>query len=1056
MILTKEKVKSIDIDFELNHFISGGEFDKFLMIVPTNRKARSLKRELISASPKGIATQINLETLSTFSEKIFFEGKFQRINILSEPAAAVLLKQTIQLSEMNYFSGYKTEIPDGTLKLLLNVISEYKRHGITPADLKATADQLDISEKLKAFDIARIYVSYSLKCNQLGVNEIGDIYSALIKIEKEEFEKRFRKNYPEAELLLINGFDEFTKPEIELINNVTFIAGIKVYLLLDYFKFNPKIFSHLDAYYKSLEEKGFKEIDDLSPSSFSEFSAAVREFLFLKKPAAKINLANPALIKIIAPTREKEIEQIAKEIKQIIFTKKIRPNRICVAFNLLADYSSIVRDIFSVYGIPFNLTDRYDLSTSQPVISIINLLEISENDFFYKNLFRALSSVFLRDMDIDLSNLIQVSAKLKVISGFQNWKDAIENLLITQADVPDEINHYSLKKEKLKKALSDLEGLYKLLKRFEGKFTPDEFHKVLTGFINELKLPEKIINQKNSTVEINIKAFAAFFETLDEIFYLLKLEFNDNEKFNLIFYLNHIRTAISSTRFNIKEKPGYGVLVTSINEIRGLKFDYLFVASMCDGDFPTRYKLEIFFSGAYKKNDLKHELEERYHFYQTICCANKALYITIPLKDDHRELVPSNYLKTLSDIFQLKEKTESDFNDKIYSNEELHNLIGEFGFEARSDLFREKISDEEFRKISHIVQTEKKRIENPFEESPFLGNISEALNSGNRDLFDDLAGRKYSVTQLETYALCPYKFFAERILYLEIMEEPTEEIETVELGSLLHKILYRFYTSIHEKNIILRNCSKEQFDKATKILFDIAKKEAEKINLGSPLTFYEYEKLFGIGGKKENSILYKFLEFERTSTDEFVPALFEKEFSELQIIIDGITGTSNQKSEINLTGKIDRIDVDEKNNVYKVIDYKSGKASISSAEIREGLKLQLPLYLFAAQKLIKAQLAKDMQPFSAELYSLKFMREAFGPKQLKIGSSKQNLSEEKQLEFNKSQSQQMIEICLNAIRHYVKSIYEGKFHLSKLEDRESRVCRYCGFRSICRIQQAVG
>ena len=50
-----------------------------------------------------------------------------------------------------------------------------------------------------------------------------------------------------------------------------------------------------------------------------------------------------------------------------------------------------------------------------------------------------------------------------------------------------------------------------------------------------------------------------------------------------------------------------------MNEIRGLNFDYLFISGLCDGDFPTRYSPEIFFSGAYVKSEIYHQTEERYH-----------------------------------------------------------------------------------------------------------------------------------------------------------------------------------------------------------------------------------------------------------------------------------------------------------------------------------------------------------------------------------------------------------------------------------------------------------
>ncbi|MCK7523389.1 MAG: hypothetical protein MZV64_39925 [Ignavibacteriales bacterium] len=66
-------------------------------------------------------------------------------------------------------------------------------------------------------------------------------------------------------------------------------------------------------------------------------------------------------VKIIAQSPEEEIRLIAKEIKSLITKNNVDVDSITVAFNLISDHSTIIRDVFNEYGIPFNLTDRYAL-----------------------------------------------------------------------------------------------------------------------------------------------------------------------------------------------------------------------------------------------------------------------------------------------------------------------------------------------------------------------------------------------------------------------------------------------------------------------------------------------------------------------------------------------------------------------------------------------------------------------------------------------------------------------------------------------------------------------
>ncbi len=388
MILSKCDIKEINLDLIVDSKIKSGKLGEILFIVPTNRKIRFLKRELISASPNKVAEGINLETIGTFAVKLLlgFEGHSR---LISDESAIVLLKQSFQETELKYFSNYRDEIPFGTLERVKNVISEYKRHRITPELLMKESEKLSGSEKIKAEDISKIYGGYQSKFDDLGAKEIGDVYDELLNSNGETFSQRFFEYFPDVNTIIINGFDEFTIPEIEIINSSADINNVNLYLYFDYYKYNPVIFSHLDSCYNKLEGKGFKVIKDLSIVEQTKFLDDVKQNLFSINETNKTAHFKSQITEITAFNRENEISLIAKEIKKLITDNKTAPNKICVAINLIKPYTPIVRNQFSIYGVPFNLTDRFSLSTSSPIIAIINLLEILENDFYYKNIFRA-------------------------------------------------------------------------------------------------------------------------------------------------------------------------------------------------------------------------------------------------------------------------------------------------------------------------------------------------------------------------------------------------------------------------------------------------------------------------------------------------------------------------------------------------------------------------------------------------------------------------------------------------------------------------------------------
>ncbi len=1073
MILTKTKINGIDIRKIIDEFIWSNNSNQFVYIVPTNRKLRYTKKEFIFKSPAQTLTEINIETLSTFSFKMLFEN-FEGKKLISEAVSSVLLKQCFNEVELKYFNGYKDYFPQGSLERIKNVISEYKRNGIFPSSLKNIAENLNETEKEKALDIANVYERYKNKFNELNVFEVGDVYELLNKLNQYEFQNRFKKFYHYVNTIIIDGFSEFTIPEIEIINSMSIISDINIYIYFDYTTENDNLFSHLNDCYKKLIYYKFFEIEDLSKiesSSLFEkknhFLETIRNQLFNLSFKNNVIDNSDQISLIIGDKKEEEISLIAKEIKKLILENKVEPYKICVAYNLISQYSPIIRDRFNHYGIPFNLTDRFNLNNFLPVISVINFLEILENNFYYKNIFRALSGNYIHLKNINLNDLIKTATELKIISGLNNWKDSIQFALNNLY----EQNNQS-KIEIYQKVLHELDDIYQLLKPFENYLSVKEFKIEFEELIFKIDLPRKILSINDYSIEENVKAFSTLIETIDEFLQILEIDYGKEKKFNLSFFLNQIRTAINNARFNVKEKSNYGVQITNIEEIRGLQFDYLFIGGLNDGIFPTRFQPEIFSSGSFRKTELKHQLEERYRFYQALCCWNKKLYLTYSKTSNEKELVESSFLTELKRLFILNERDQNKLNEYTYSdtelltNVDLSNFVVDYA--EASSTKNDKITQSIVFKLNNISQKTFSIIKviNQFiekdnsrflkiDDNLFNGYLFPTMESDNniKKQFQELLRRQYSISQLETYARCPFKYFSERILNLETIEEPEEGLEPIQFGTILHRILFLFYTEITKQKIYLKNCPENDFNKAKKLLFQIAEDEINKLNINTPLAFFEKEKIFGINGDEKQSILYKFLENEIKEDNNFIPTFFELEFG-------NINSNDKEKSQkkfdglmidaIELNGKIDRIDIDENNLLYKVIDYKTGSKKIETKNVKAGLELQIPVYLLAAKNILRKTFDKKFNPYSGEIYSLKLSENNFGYKKIKMErGGKKNISIEEIIKSNIN----MMNNSIDKIKDYVTAISDGHFQLSQLKDRENIVCRYCDFKSICRVKE---
>src|SRR5262249_14039172 len=74
----------------------------------------------------------------------------------------------------------------------------------------------------------------------------------------------------------------------------------------------------------------------------------------------------------------------------------------------------------------------------------------------------------------------------------------------------------------------------------------------------------------------------------------------------------------------------------------------------------------------------------------------------------------------------------------------------------------------------------------------YTGHISDPVL---REHVAQLLGpdRLWSASQFNEYGVCPYRFFAKRLLHLETLKEPEEGMDQLQFGTLVHEILEHTY-----------------------------------------------------------------------------------------------------------------------------------------------------------------------------------------------------------------------------------------------------------------------
>ena len=297
------------------------------------------------------------------------------------------------------------------------------------------------------------------------------------------------------------------------------------------------------------------------------------------------------------------------------------------------------------------------------------------------------------------------------------------------------------------------------------------------------------------------------------------------------------------------------------------------------------------------------------------------------------------------------------------------------------------------------------------------------------------------------------QFFLQRIIGLE-EEEPAEDyVSPREKGALIHQILFRFYNFLRENDALHTPQDKRQE------LIRIAREESNRLPYEGLLWTVELEVLFG--RDQQPGLLDQILDIDQafiTGTG-YLPRYFELAFGRA-----GRYQTSDPDSlkdplelrmegdKILLTGKIDRIDVDEKGNAI-IVDYKLS-ASVKGKRLFDmmaGSSLQLPVYTLAA-----AEIIKKIRPVAAAYFQVKDFRNcghrfmfADGTADLNISLSKKIILGTEEPASDTPSFERLLETVKAHIFRYAGALSSGDFTHTRLPDDE-RCSSYCTFGRICR------
>lgn len=509
--------------------------------------------------------------------------------------------------------------------------------------------------------------------------------------------------------------------------------------------------------------------------------------------------------------------------------------------------------------------------------------------------------------------------------------------------------------------------------------------------IIELIINELSKNKDNEKIDINLidRNIALEYQNIFESLYKLDIH---NVLFNkLSTFKKFYRQFVRLTQIPFEGHPLEGLQIMGILESRTLDFKNLIILSMNEGIIPIQKRSATLIPNDVKKQfglptQFHNDAIYAYHFYRLIQRAENVFLIY----NTESSVVGANEKSRFINQIELELKKYSD-NIKIHTYIESLPLI--------------------YGSMNNIIKIEK--------TDHIYRQLLENAESG------------FSPTSLTNYLTCSLRYYFEKILNLQAIQEPQETIEANTLGLAIHEVLEDIYAeSKNTKSPVklstlshaLSNCEALLMEKFRKIYSDGDLSYGKNlITVKVALKFIQRFLQLQIHEIKENNSVIQIIDTEKLLNWAL------KIESNKQII------------EIKLKGTADRIDTVD--NILRIVDYKTGMVNekdvkiasmeeiVEKSDKSKAFQLLMYAYMFNNMNFQNSTNPKDIV---AGIYSFRNIKKGLINLQvadLKMVSSQLLLDFEKQLV-------QIFEKLFNKDEAFIQT-----------ENKNN--CKYCPFKGIC-------
>ncbi len=950
-----------------------------LFLVP---EQATYQAERAILSDKRLAGYHRLQILSFDRLQFMLLGKNTARPLVSRLGRQMIVHKILRdiRDELTVFRS--SSLLPGFARQIAETIAEMYQYAKTPEEVTALPQKLSAGgagrlAAMKFADIARIFQAYIQYLSGRFADpdaQILDAADRLRTVETQDFASLRGAH------LWVDGFSGFTEGEtILLIELLKRVDRAHIALSMDPAHvteggsavphpetdvFEPTERTHaalLEAIGRAhIELRPHVRLQHVNRFAKAPALAHVERHLFI--PGAERVHVGDSIRLISAPSVRAEVQTIARQIAELVRNKGYRYRDIAVVASDLDRYEHYVRGYFGDYQIPFFIDKRKPLAR-HPVIELLGTALAAVTEGFERGDVFACLKTDLGPLDRAEVDLLENYCLAFGVEG-RDWTDPQPWEFQGGAGFFDEHRINEIR-ARAARPLLELRAAVCPDGDTNKPLTAAEFTRAVFAFLDGLQVHRKVTQWVEAAQQAHdlsaVDEHRQFFDRLVDVFDELTEVFG-NDHLKAADYASLLALAFSQMTLAFIPPSLDQVLVGSIERSRHPNLKAVFLLGATQKQFPVpvagggvlsdedREAAEA--AGFHVAPSSSQALAEReYLAYIAYTRPSEFLCISYPAVDEKGgPVVRSHFLDELTALFDdLREQSVEDIQPQIEDLYEPSEMAEWLCARLGRDVFAPVADEASLQGVLAAMRTDEAY-------RPTAGTIASALEYQNHAVLGPavvgrflVARMRSSVTQLETFAACPFKHFAHSTLKLKPRRE--FRLEPLDLGAFYHDVLDALHKALvvkgsnfadaDERDLV--NVLHEQIDAVSARKPFIAQFRAHSVHNDFILR--------NAGGVLEECVL----ELARMlRAGAFRPHLTEVGFGDVpdaQQNLGPFEIPLGRGRVLAMNGRIDRLDTARVGGTRAalIIDYKTSTvgATLHWWKIYYGLGLQLPVYMLA-------------------------------------------------------------------------------------------------------------